>query len=111
MRVRSLVSLAALLALGLSAEAAPVPRDAPALTVTDLTGEKQDLSRYKGDVVVIEFMLMRCVGCLRMAQMINKLHGEMAGRGFQPVGVVFDPEKLVERVRAGLCVEELQAIN
>ena len=28
-----------------------------------------------------------------------------------PVGVVFDPEKLVERVRAGLRVEELQAIN
>ena len=28
-----------------------------------------------------------------------------------PVGVVFDPEKLIERVRAGLRVEELQAIN
>jgi catechol-2,3-dioxygenase len=28
-----------------------------------------------------------------------------------PVGVVFDPEKLVERVRAGLRREELQAIN
>ena len=28
-----------------------------------------------------------------------------------PVGIVFDPEKLAERVRAGLRVEELQAIN
>jgi peroxiredoxin len=90
MRVRSLVGLAAVLALGFSAMAAPVPREAPVLTVTDLMGQKQDLSRFKGDVVVIEFLLMRCAGCLRMAQTINKLHGEMAGRGFQPVGVVFD---------------------
>ena len=28
-----------------------------------------------------------------------------------PVGIAFDPETLVERVRAGLRVEELQAIN
>jgi hypothetical protein len=90
MRVRSVVSLVALLALSLSAVAGPVPRDAPALTVTDLMGQKQDLSRFKGDVVVIEFMLIRCAGCLKMAQTITKLHGEMAGRGFQPVSVVFD---------------------
>jgi len=39
---------------------------------------------------VIEFMLIRCGGCLRMAQKINKLHGEMAGRGFRSIGIVFD---------------------
>jgi hypothetical protein len=32
-------------------------------------------------------------------------------RDKNPVGIVFDPEKLAERVRAGLRVEELQAIN
>jgi peroxiredoxin len=90
MRVRSLSTLAVLLALGFPAMSAPVPREAPTLTVTDLTGQQQELSRFKGDVVVIEFLLMRCAGCLRMAQTINKLHGEMASRGFQPVGVVFD---------------------
>jgi hypothetical protein len=90
MRVRSLVSLVALVVLSLGVAAAPVPREAPVLTVTDLMGQKQDVSRFKGDVVVIEFLLVRCAGCLRMAQTINKLHGEMAGRGFQPIGVVFD---------------------
>jgi hypothetical protein len=45
---------------------------------------------FKGNVVVIEFLLVRCNGCLRMAQMINRLHGEMAGRGLQTVGVAFD---------------------
>jgi hypothetical protein len=35
-------------------------------------------------------MLIRCQGCLQMAKTVNKLYGEMAGRGFQAVGVVFD---------------------
>jgi hypothetical protein len=39
---------------------------------------------------VIEFMLVRCQGCLQMARTVNKLYGEMASRGFQPVSVVFD---------------------
>ena len=32
-------------------------------------------------------------------------------RDKNPVGVVYDPEELVERVRAGLRLEELAAIN
>jgi peroxiredoxin len=90
MRLRSLASLAVLVALGCPAMAAPVPREAPELTVTDQMGQKQELSQFKGDVVVIEFLLIRCSGCLRMAQTINKLYGEMASRGLQPIGVVFD---------------------
>jgi peroxiredoxin len=90
-RVRSLAGLAILLALSFPAAAAPpVPREAPELTVTDVEGQNQDLSMFKGNVVVIEFLLVRCNGCLRMAQMMNKLQGEMAGRGFQTVGVAFD---------------------
>jgi len=100
MRARSLVSLAVLLTLGFPAIAAPpVAREAPELTVTDLLGQKQDLSKFKGDVVVIEFLLIRCSGCLRMAQMINKLHAEMAGRGFQPIGVAFDDDVSAPVVR------------
>jgi cytochrome c biogenesis protein CcmG, thiol:disulfide interchange protein DsbE len=90
MNVRRLAGLAVLLALGFPVLAAPVPREAPGLTVTDPTGQKRDLASFKGEVVVIEFMLVRCAGCLRMAQTINKLHGEMAGRGFRPIGIVFD---------------------
>jgi peroxiredoxin len=60
------------------------------LTVTDATGQTRELSSFKGEVVVVEFLLVRCAGCLRIAQTMNKLHGEMAGRGFRPVGVVFD---------------------
>jgi peroxiredoxin len=91
MHVRTLMSLTVLLALGSPvATAAPVPRETPALTVTDVLGQGQDLSQFKGDVMVIEFMLIRCSGCLRMAQTINKLHAEMGSRGFQSIAVAFD---------------------
>ena len=100
MRLRSLVSLAALLALSSPAvTAAPVLREAPALTVTDVMGQQQDLSQFKGDVVLIEFLLIRCNGCLRVAQMINKLHAEMAPRGFLAIGVAFDDDVSTPVVR------------
>ena len=91
MRVRHIASLATLLAVGFPAAAAPpVLRDSPEFTIVDPSGHTTPLSSFKGQVVVIEFFLFRCPSCLRMAQTINKLHGEMADRGFRPVGIVFD---------------------
>ena len=91
MRMRDLASLAILLGLGFPAvAAAPVPRDSPEFTIVDPSGHTTPLSSFKGQVVVIEFLLYRCPSCLRIAQTINKLHGEMANRGFRPIGIVFD---------------------
>ena len=91
MRMRDIASLAILLALGFPAVAAPpVLRDSPEFTIVDPSGSTTPLSSFKGQVVVIEFLLYRCPSCLRIAQTINKLHGEMADRGFRPIGIVFD---------------------
>jgi peroxiredoxin len=91
MRMRYIASLATLVTLGFPAVAAPPAlRDSPEFTIVDPSGNKTPLSGFKGQVVVVEFLLIRCAGCLRLAQMINKLHGEMADRGFRPVGIVFD---------------------
>jgi peroxiredoxin len=91
MRMRSIASLAVLLALGFPAVAeAQVPRGSPEFTIVDTSGKTTPLSSFKGQVVVIEFLLYRCPSCLRVAQTINKLHGEMADRGFRPIGIVFD---------------------
>jgi len=91
MRMRSVASLAILLALGFPAvAAAQVPRESPEITIVDPSGNTTALSSLKGQVVVIEFLLIRCSGCLRVAQTINKLHGEMADRGFRPIGIAFD---------------------
>jgi peroxiredoxin len=91
MRMRDIASVVILLVLGFPpVAAAPVPRESPEITAIGPSGETMALSSFKGQVVVIEFLLYRCAGCLRVAQTINKLHGEMAGRGFRPIGIVFD---------------------
>lgn len=91
MRMRHIASLATLLALSFPAVAAPaILRDSPEFTIVDPSGNKTPLSSFKGQVVVIEFLLIQCPSCLRVAQTINKLYGEMGGRGFRPIGIAFD---------------------
>jgi peroxiredoxin len=91
MRMRYIASLVTLLALGFPAVAAPpILRDSPEFTIVDPSDKTTPLSSFKGQVVVIEFLLYRCPSCLRVAQTINKLHREMADRGFRPIGIVFD---------------------
>ena len=91
MRLRDIASLAILLAVSFPAVAAPpVLRASPEFTIVDPSGHTTPLSSLKGQVVVIEFLLYRCPNCLRVAQTINKLHREMADRGFRPIGIVFD---------------------
>jgi len=91
MRMRYIASLVTLLALGFPAVAAPpILRDSPEFTIVDPSGKTTPLSSFKGQVVVIEFLLYRCPSCLRVSQTINKLHREMADRGFRPIGIVFD---------------------
>ncbi len=88
MPAKSITAEAALLALAVSSlfATAPVPRKAPELKFLDPSGKEILLSSFGGKVVIIEFMLVKCPHCLRVAQMINKLNGELGPRGFQPVG-------------------------
>src|SRR5713101_2447819 len=91
MRMRYIASLVTLLALGFPAVAAPpILRDSPEFTIVDPSGTTTPLSSFKGQVVVIEFLLYRCPSCLRVAQTMNKLYGEMGRRGFRPIGIAFD---------------------
>jgi hypothetical protein len=92
MRMQKIAGLAVLLGLGFSVlvAAAPVPRPSPELLIIEPSGKDTPLSSFKGDVVVIEFMLVGCRRCLAVAQTLNKLRGEMAARGFQPIGIAFD---------------------
>ncbi|HEY6324691.1 MAG TPA: TlpA disulfide reductase family protein [Thermoanaerobaculia bacterium] len=93
MRVRKLAGavpcLAAAAALWLLA-AAPVPRKAPAFAYVDAAGREVQLSSFKGKVVVVELLLIRCPHCWRLAQTIAKLHQELGARGLQPISIAFD---------------------
>lgn len=70
---------------------APVPRKSPEFTINEPSGRTTLLSSFKGKVVVLEFLFIKSEHCLRMAKTLNKLHGELGSRGFQPVGITFDP--------------------
>jgi thiol-disulfide isomerase/thioredoxin len=93
--MRSLTTLAAFLAFGVSALAiGPVPRAAKEFDFVDANGKHTLLSSYKGKVVLIQFLLTTCPHCQAMSRdVLNKLQTELGPKGFQAVGVVFnDPE-------------------
>jgi len=95
---RTLLALI-LIASALAPASAPVPRKSPEFTIYESSGRTTLLSSLKRKVVVIEFMFVSSPHCLRLAQMLNKIQGDMGSRGFQPVGVVFDPPN---RANAGV---------
>jgi thiol-disulfide isomerase/thioredoxin len=90
-RLTSSIVLLTLLTFTVAASEAPVPRKSTDFTISEPSGKKVLLSSFKGKVVVIEFLFIRSQHCMRVAQTLNKLHAELGTRGFQPVGVVFDP--------------------
>ena len=92
--MRRIACLAQMLALTASAMAAPpgsASRTSPEFTISESSGQSILLSSLKGKVVVMEFLFIKSEHCMRVAATLNKLHGELGWRGFEPVGVVFDP--------------------
>jgi peroxiredoxin len=110
MRVRnSMLRIGALLlGAALLAAAAPVPRPAPAFTFNNPANQPTLLQSYKGQVVVVEFLLTRCPHCWRTSQMVNHLQQELGPRGLQALAVAFDQD--LTPARAGT-FGKLAAIN
>ena len=69
--------------------AGPIPRKAPELSFYDSSGKAISLSSFKGKVVALEFLFIRSMHCVRVAQTLNKLGDELGARGLQPLGVAF----------------------
>lgn len=97
MNRKMLASTLALFALVLSALAQPeasLPRKSPELTISVPAGATTLLSSYKGKVVVVEFFFIASQHCMNVAQVLNKINRELGSRGFQAVGIVFDPPRV-----------------
>lgn len=62
--------------------------------IKEPSGKTLLLSSLKGKVVVLEFFFVQSNHCLRVAKMLNELNNEMSSRGFQAVGIVFDPPNI-----------------
>jgi peroxiredoxin len=67
------------------------PRKSPEFTISGPSGKTMLLSGFKGKVVVMEFLFVKSQHCMRVAATLNKLNNELGPRGFQAVGIVFDP--------------------
>src|SRR5215472_874125 len=79
-----------LLSVSAAVATAPVPRKSPEFTIVEPSGKQTLLTSLRGKVVLIEFFLINCPRCQRVAGTIAKLQSELGSRGFQPVGIAFD---------------------
>jgi thiol-disulfide isomerase/thioredoxin len=88
--MRSFLALG-LLASALSAVAAEIPRQAPEYVINLPGGQRDLLSKYKGKVVVLEFLLTTCPHCQQSAAVLSKLQREY-GPKVQILGVAINPD-------------------
>jgi len=86
-----LIIVSALFATSLAAAPSSVPRKSPEFLISEPSGNAILLSSLRGKVVVIEFFFLQSNHCTRVAKMLSDLNQEMGARGFQALGVVFDP--------------------
>ena len=83
---------AALGSLNLSAELKP-GKPAKELVMALNSGEQLLLSKFKGKVVVLEFLLTTCPHCQKCSQTMQKLYAELGG-SFQPLGAATNPQDM-----------------
>jgi peroxiredoxin len=91
-------TLALLLALGLSVQAAaPVPRPSKELTVATPQGQQILLSSLKGKVCVVQFLFTWCPHCQTFSKVLTQLNVQYGPRGFQSLGVAFEDDVTKEK--------------
>lgn len=73
-----------------------VPHRSAEFTVTEPSGKNTSLSALRGKVVAMNFFFLQSNHCMRVARMLNQLNLELGPRGFQALGVVFDPPNVPE---------------
>jgi len=93
MHMQKLISRIVVLLMMVSRLAAPspIPRKSPEFTIHQPSGKQILLSSFKGKVVVMEFLFVGSQRCMGVAKTLNSLNNELGPRGFQAVGIVFDP--------------------
>jgi peroxiredoxin len=78
------------LGLMVAAWGAEVPRPAPEFQASVPNRSPIQLSKYKGKVVVLEFLHTTCVHCQHATQVMNQFVAQYGPKGFQPIGVAFN---------------------
>ncbi len=82
------------IALGILAAppiAAQVPRPAPEFPIRLVDGHVLSLSQFRGKVVALAFVQTTCPHCQHLSVLLNRMYKEYGPRGFQVLGVAFNP--------------------
>ena len=83
----------------------PVPRPAKEFHCSDANGKDLSLSRFKGKVVLIQFLITNCSHCQALSRVLTALQAEYGPQGFQAFGVAIN-DATPEMVRS--YVKDLQ---
>jgi thiol-disulfide isomerase/thioredoxin len=80
-----------LLCSALAVSAAEIPRQAPEYVINMPGGGQELLSKHKGKVVVLEFLLTTCPHCQQSATVLSRLQAQY-GPKVQILGVAINPD-------------------
>ena len=72
---------------------APVGQSFPSLIFTSVQGEKVDVSKLKGSVVLIDFWASWCGPCLREIPHLVEVYKKFHSEGFEIVGISLDSSR------------------
>jgi peroxiredoxin len=89
MRISAIAAGLALAAASLFG--ADIPRKAPELVIQLPQGGQKLLTDYRGKVVCVEFLFTTCPHCQHSAQVLSQFQNELGPKGFQVLGVAFNP--------------------
>ncbi len=84
---RLLAAAASLCVLAPFTTVAALPRKAPEFVIKLPNGGQKLLSRYRGKVVVMEFLLTTCSHCKNTSRIMSRLQAEYGPRGLVSIGV------------------------
>ncbi|MCR4320408.1 MAG: redoxin domain-containing protein, partial [Candidatus Brocadiaceae bacterium] len=66
--------------------------EAPTFNVTDIDGKPIDLSKYKGNVIIINFWATWCDPCVQEFPNVKNMYTKFKGKGVQFIGVSLDDD-------------------
>ncbi len=80
--------------------------EAPTFNVADFNGKPVDLSKYKGNIIIIDFWATWGVPCMQEFPNVEKMYNKFKDKGVQFIGVSLDDD--IEDLRGFVKQEEVE---